>query len=252
LDREQPLTFLEFNYMILQAYDFVELNKRTGCTLQMGGSDQWGNIVNGIELGRRMHGMELYGLTCPLIQTASGQKMGKTAAGAVWLSADKRSPYDFWQFWRNAEDGDVGRFLRLYTTLPLDEIARLEQLQGAEINEAKKILANAATAMLHGEQAAMAAEQTARQVFDEGSAGGDLPTMSILEGSISVIDALRGLNFANSNGEARRLIAGGGVYLNGKPVTNPDHAIQESDLDQAANAKISVGKKRHGLVHRAG
>jgi tyrosyl-tRNA synthetase len=251
LDREQPLTFLEFNYMILQAYDFVELNKRTGCTLQMGGSDQWGNIVNGIELGRRMHGMELYGLTCPLIQTASGQKMGKTAAGAVWLSADKRSPYDFWQFWRNAEDGDVGRFLRLYTTLPLSEITRLEQLQGAEINEAKKVLANAATAMLHGQDAAIGAEQTARQVFDEGSAGGDLPSFAIADNSIKVIDALRGLNFAASNGEARRLIAGGGVYLNGQAVTNPDQLIQEDDFDATAKAKISVGKKRHGLVTRA-
>jgi tyrosyl-tRNA synthetase len=255
LDREQPLTFLEFNYMILQAYDFLELNRRFDCTLQLGGSDQWGNIVNGIELGRRVAGAELYGFTCPLIQTASGQKMGKTAAGAVWLNPDRRSPYDFWQFWRNTEDGDVGRFLRLFTTLPLDEIARLEALQGAEINEAKKILANAATAMLHGAAAAHEAEATAKRVFDEGATGSALPVAAISteeqSTGISVIDGMRRLGLAASNGEARRLIAGGGTYLNGKAIADPDHVIRADDFNAQGEAKLSVGKKRHGIL-RAG
>ncbi len=252
LDREQPLTFLEFNYMILQAYDFMELNRRHGCTLQLGGSDQWGNIVNGIELGRRMTGAELYGFTCPLIQTASGQKMGKTAAGAVWLNPDRRTPYDFWQFWRNTEDADVGRFLRLFTTLPLDEIARLEKLGGAEINEAKKILANAATGLLHGQAAAEQAEATARRVFDEGATGDALPVAMCSSDEIvtglGVIDGLRRLGMAKSNGEARRLIAGGGTYLNGKVIADPDHQVRGEDFNDKGEAKLSVGKKRHGIL----
>jgi tyrosyl-tRNA synthetase len=255
LDREQPLTFLEFNYMILQAYDFLELSKRHECVLQLGGSDQWGNIVNGIELGRRVAGKDLYGLTTALIQTASGQKMGKTAAGAVWLNPDRRSPYDFWQFWRNVEDGDVGRFLKLYTTLPLDEIARLEALQGAEINEAKKVLANEVTALLHGRETALEAQATATRVFDEGASGTALPSAAItdaeIDAGIGVIEALRRLNFAASNGEARRLISGGGVYVNGTVIGDPDQVLHRAALNAEGEIKISVGKKRHGLLRRA-
>jgi tyrosyl-tRNA synthetase len=255
LDREQPLTFLEFNYMILQAYDFIELSRRFDCSLQMGGSDQWGNIVNGIELGRRVQKAELYGMTCPLIQTASGQKMGKTAAGAVWLNPQRRSPYDFWQFWRNSEDRDVGRFLRLYTKLPLAEIARLEVLAGAEINEAKIILANAATAMLHGPAAAQEAEETAKRVFDDGASGVALPraeaTSAELEAGLSVIEILRRLGLAASNGEARRLITGGGVYLNGQPVVSPDWQLRQEDVDALGEVHLAVGKKRHGVLRCA-
>src|SRR3954453_4586633 len=206
LEREQPLSFIEFNYMILQGYDFVELARRYGCRLQMGGSDQWGNIVNGIDLGRRMGAPPLYALTCPLLTTASGAKMGKTAAGAVWLSGDLLSPYDYWQFWRNTADADVGRFLRLFSDLPLDEIARPEALAGAEINQAKIALATEATAMLHGREAAQTAAATAQATFSEGGAGADLPTLNVGDG-ISILAALTGLGFCASNGEAKRKIA---------------------------------------------
>ena len=215
LEREQPLTFLEFNYMILQAYDFLELSRRVACRLQLGGSDQWGNIVNGVELCRRVDGTQVYGLTTPLITTADGGKMGKTEKGAVWLNPDQLAPYDYWQFWRNAQDGDVGRFLRLFTDLPLDEIARLEALEGAEINDAKKILADAATSMAHGDDAAVEAAETARKTFEEGAAGEALPTLKV-EGSIGLVDALVGLGLVGSKNEARRLIAQGGARIDGR------------------------------------
>jgi len=243
LDREQPLTFLEFNYMILQAYDFLQLSRRVGCRLQLGGSDQWGNIVNGIELARRIDGTELFGVTTPLITTADGAKMGKTAQGAVWLSGDLLCPYDYWQFWRNTQDADVGKFLRLFTDLPLDEIGRLESLPGAEINQAKIALANAATAMLHGAEAAHAAEETARATFEQGGAGGDLPTLSVGDG-MTVTHALTALGFAPSNKEARRKVLEGAVRLNDKPVSDPSLTIQAA----AEPVKISLGKKRHGLL----
>jgi len=239
LDREQPLTFLEFNYMILQAYDFLELSRRVGCRAQMGGSDQWGNIVNGIELGRRIDGTELFGVTTPLITTADGAKMGKTAQGAVWLDGELLSPYDYWQFWRNAQDADVGKFLRLFTDLPLDEIARLESLSGAEINQAKIVLATEATAMLHGRNAALAAEATARETFAGGGSGESLPTLSIGEG-MSIANALTAIGFTASNGEAKRKIAEGAVRLNDQPVSDPGMAAEAG--------KISLGKKRHGLL----
>jgi tyrosyl-tRNA synthetase len=241
LDREQSLTFLEFNYMILQAYDFLELSRRAGCRLQLGGSDQWGNIVNGIELTRRMDGTEVYGLTTPLITTSDGAKMGKTAQGAVWLSGDLLSPYDYWQFWRNSADADVGKFLRLFTDIPLEEIARMESLPGAEINQAKIALANAATAMLHGEEAARAAEQTARQTFTEGGAGADLPTLSVGEG-MNITHALTALGFTPSNKEAKRKIAQGAVRLDDQPVNDPGLMV--------TTGKLSLGKKRHGLLVR--
>jgi len=243
LDREQPLTFLEFNYMILQAYDFLELSRRAGCRLQLGGSDQWGNIVNGIELARRIDGTELFGVTTPLITTADGAKMGKTAQGAVWLNAGMLSPYDYWQFWRNADDADVGKFLRLFTDIPLDEIRRLESLPGAEINQAKIALANAATAMLHGEAAARAAEETARQTFAEGGAGADLPTLQT-GGEVSILAALTGLGFCASNGEAKRKIAEGAVRLNDQPVSDASLTVEVS----GDPVKLSLGKKRHGLL----
>jgi tyrosyl-tRNA synthetase len=239
LDREQPLTFLEFNYMILQAYDFLELSRRVGCRAQMGGSDQWGNIVNGIELGRRIDGTELYGVTTPLITTADGAKMGKTAQGAVWLDGDLLSPYDYWQFWRNAQDADVGKFLRLFTDLSLEEIARLQSLPGAEINEAKVVLATEATAMLHGREAALAAEATARETFAGGGTGESLPTLSIGEG-MSIANALTAIGFTASNGEAKRKIAEGAVRLNDQPVSDPGMAAEAG--------KISLGKKKHGLL----
>jgi tyrosyl-tRNA synthetase len=246
LDREKPLTFLEFNYMILQAYDYLELSRRVGCRLQLGGSDQWGNIVNGIELARRVDGTEVFGLTTPLITTADGGKMGKTAQGAVWLNADALSPYDYWQFWRNTDDNDVGKFLRLFTDMPLDEIARLESLEGAEINQAKVALANAATAMLHGEEGARAAEETARQTFEQGGVGADLPTISIGGEETGVTEALVALGFCSSKGEAKRKIAEGAVKLDGEVVRDHDFAIGLSD----APVKISLGKKRHGLLVR--
>ncbi|QNA83871.1 tyrosine--tRNA ligase [Sphingomonas sp. So64.6b] len=243
LDREQSLSFLEFNYMILQAYDFLELSRRAGCRLQMGGSDQWGNIVNGIELSRRMDGTEVYGITTPLITTADGGKMGKTMSGAVWLHEDQLPHFDYWQFWRNTDDRDVGRFLRLFTDLPLDEIARLEALQGAEINEAKKILANAATAMCRGEAAAVEAAETARRTFEEGTAGGSLPTLTV-SGEISIVDALVGLGFCASKGEARRLIKGGGARVGAEKVGDEAMVIAVS----ADPVRIAAGKKHHGLL----
>lgn len=244
LDREQSLSFLEFNYMILQAYDFRELSRRVGCRLQMGGSDQWGNIVNGIELTRRIDGTQVFGLTTPLITTADGGKMGKTVNGAVWLNADALSPYDYWQFWRNTQDGDVGRFLRLFTDLPLDEIARLEALEGSEINTAKKALADAATAMAHGEAAAAEAAETARKTFEEGSAGDALPTLTVNGDGIGIVDALVGLGLATSKGEARRLIKGGGARIDGEKVNDEDVVIRVSDNP----VRISAGKKSHGLL----
>jgi tyrosyl-tRNA synthetase len=252
LDREQSLTLLEFNYMILQAYDFVELNRRLGCALQMGGSDQWGNIINGVELGRRADGAELFGLTTPLLTTSSGAKMGKTAAGAVWLTGDKLSSYDFWQYWRNTEDADVGRFLRLYTELPLDEVARLESLPGAEINEAKKILANAVTALAHGEEAAREAAETARRAFEEGAAAEGLPTIEVarndLDAGIAVVDLLVSAGLAASKGEARRLIKGNGVKLNDVAVSDEAAKASAADLNADNAVKLSAGKKRHALV----
>jgi tyrosyl-tRNA synthetase len=244
LDREQPLTFLEFNYMILQAYDFRELSQRHNCVLQLGGSDQWGNIVNGVDLARRMDGTELFGVTTPLITTADGAKMGKTASGAVWLNADQLSAYDYWQFWRNTADADVVKFLKLFTDLPLERIADLANLEGQAINDAKVILANEATAMLHGRGAAEAAAETARRTFDEGAAGGDLPTLSVPEGSIGVVQALTGLGFAASNGEARRKIGEGAVKLNGETVSDPQLVIEVG----SDPVKLSLGKKRHGLL----
>jgi len=252
LDREQPLTFLEFNYMIMQGYDFVELNRRNSCTLQMGGSDQWGNIVNGVELGRRMNNVELFGLTTPLITTSSGAKMGKTAAGAVWLRPEKLKPYDYWQFWRNTEDGDVGRFLKLFTDLPLDEIARLEKLRDAEINEAKIILANEATKMAHGEAAAKAAADTAREVFEGSGKGGDLPVFEISgTAPVAIIDVVVGLGFAASRGEAKRLIEQGGLKLNDNAVTSPTATVLAADFDKTGAARISVGKKKHGVAKKS-
>ncbi|WP_242416832.1 tyrosine--tRNA ligase [Sphingomonas panni] len=242
LDREQSLSFLEFNYMILQAYDFRELSQRHGCRLQMGGSDQWGNIVNGIELSRRMDGTEVYGVTTPLITTADGGKMGKTMSGAVWLHEDQLPHFDYWQFWRNTDDRDVGRFLRLFTDLPLDEIARLEALQGAEINEAKKILANEATAMCRGADAASQAAETARRTFEEGSAGDTLPTFAVA-GGITVVDALVALGLATSKGEARRLIKGGGARVDGEKVVDEAQLIAVD-----APVRVSAGKKHHGLL----
>jgi tyrosyl-tRNA synthetase len=245
LDREQPLTFLEFNYMILQAYDFLELSRRAGCRAQMGGSDQWGNIVNGIELTRRIDGSEVFGVTTPLITTADGAKMGKTAQGAVWLDEALLSPYDYWQFWRNTDDADVGRFLKLFTDLPLDEVARLETLQGAEINQAKIVLATEATAMLHGREAAAAAERTAAETFAGGGAGADLPTLAT-GGSISILAALAGLGFCASNGEAKRKIAEGAVKIDDQPVSDPALMIEVGDTA----TKLSLGKKKHGLLIR--
>jgi tyrosyl-tRNA synthetase len=247
LEREQPLTFLEFNYMILQAYDFLELSRRAGCALQMGGSDQWGNIVNGIELTRRIDAKQMFGLTTPLITTADGAKMGKTAAGAIWLNDDALPAYDYWQFWRNTQDADVGKFLRLFTDLPLEEIARLEALEGAEINAAKIALANAATTLCRGEAAALAAAETARQVFEQGSAGGGLPTLAIEGGAIAIIDALIQLGFAASKGEAKRKIAEGAVKADDAVINDPDFMLCVGDTPH----KISLGKKKHGIVTRA-
>ncbi len=242
LDREQPLTFLEFNYMILQAYDFLELSRRVGCRLQLGGSDQWGNIVNGIELARRIDGTEVYGVTTPLITKSDGSKMGKSVNGAIWLHEDSLSAYDYWQFWRNTDDKDVGKFLRLFTDLPLDEIARLEAAEGSGINDAKRILANEATALCRGRDAAEAAEATARATFEQGAAGDDLPTHAV-SGSISLIDALVALGHAASKGEARRLIQGGGARVDGVAVLDEAHIVTV-----AQPVKLSAGKKRHGVL----
>jgi tyrosyl-tRNA synthetase len=251
LEREQPLTFLEFNYMILQAYDFLELSRRQDCILQMGGSDQWGNIVNGIELGRRCDQRQLFALTSPLLTTSSGAKMGKTAAGAVWLNADMLSPYDYWQYWRNAEDADVTRFLKLYTELPLTEIARLGALGGAEINEAKKVLATEATAMLHGRQAAEAAAETARRTFEDGQSAAGLPTLTLdLDGGTGLLAAMVAAGFATSNGEARRSIQGGAVRINDEPVADDKLVLTRALLADGA-IKLSMGKKKHVLVKPA-
>ncbi|WP_417456980.1 tyrosine--tRNA ligase [Kordiimonas sp.] len=251
LDREQPLTFLEFNYMILQAYDFMELGKRYGCALQMGGSDQWGNIVNGIELARRASSQHLFGLTTPLITTADGKKMGKTASGAVWLNEDHLPSYDYWQFWRNTQDADVGKFLRLFTELPLDEVRRLEALEGAEINDAKVILANAATALVRGEAAAITAEATAKETFEKGGAGADLPTVNLalssLSSGINVVDLFIEAGLGGSKGEVRRLIKQGGAKLNDIKVEDETTTVT-ADLLQDGQIKLSAGKKRHAIV----
>jgi tyrosyl-tRNA synthetase len=243
LDREQPLTFLEFNYMILQAYDFLELARRVGCRVQMGGSDQWGNIVNGIELTRRIDGTELYGATTPLITKADGSKMGKSVSGAIWLHEDQLSHYDYWQFWRNTDDRDVGKFMRLFTDIPLDEIARLEALEGAEINEAKKLLANAATAMCRGAGAADEAAETARKTFEEGTTGESLPTLAAPAGGIGIVEAVVSLGFAASNNEARKKIAEGAVRVNDAQVFDAKLVVEVAEP-----VKISMGKKRHALL----
>ena len=255
LDREQPLSFLEFNYMILQAYDFMELNRRHNCILQMGGSDQWGNIVNGVELARRVDTAQVFGLTSPLITTASGAKMGKTADGAVWLNADRVSPYDYWQFWRNTADADVGRFLRLFTDLPLEETQRLEALQDAEINDAKKILATEATAMCHGRAAAEEAANTAAETFEQGQSAEGLPTVEIpaaeLAEGIAAFALFARAGLANSNGEARRLIRGGGARLNDEKIGDENANVSAADADRDGVIKLSAGKKRHVLIRQA-
>jgi len=252
LDREQPLSFLEFNYMILQAYDFLELQRRHNCILQMGGSDQWGNIINGVELVRRVDQNSIFGLTTPLVTTASGEKMGKSASGAIWLNSDRLSPYEFWQFWRNTEDGDVGRFLRLFTEIPLDEITKLEMLRGSELNEAKKVLASEATKLCHGLSASESAAGTAQKIFEEGLIGADLPTILIdtkqLEKGIWIIEALKQAEFIKSNGEGRRLINNGGAKLNDIAVVDPDRKILISDANPDGVIKLSSGKKRHALL----
>ena len=249
IDRDQELSFLEFNYMCLQAYDFVELNRRHGCTLQMGGSDQWGNIVTGVDLGRRMGTPQLFALTCPLITTSSGAKMGKTAAGAVWLKAEMKSPYDYWQFWRNTEDADVGRFLKLFTLLPLDEIARLEALGGAEINEAKKVLAGEATALLHGRDDADKAAATARTTFEEGGLATDLPRVAApLDGGLGVLAAFVTAGLVASTGEARRQIKSGGLRVNDVVVTDERATLSSTDCVEGGVVKLSLGRKRHVLL----
>ncbi|NEW86493.1 tyrosine--tRNA ligase [Rhodopseudomonas sp. WA056] len=256
LDREQELSFIEFNYMILQSYDFVELARRYKCNLQMGGSDQWGNIVNGVDLGRRMGTHQLHALTCPLLTTASGAKMGKTAAGAVWLNGDMLAPYDYWQYWRNTEDADVGRFLKLFTLLPMDEIERLSKLQGAEINDAKKILATEATALMHGRDAADKAEATARTTFEQGGTAQDLPSVEIsrgeLDAGIGVLVAFaEKTGLVASNGEARRQIKAGGLKVNDASVTDEKMTLTATDLSSDGVIKLSMGKKKHVLLRLA-
>ncbi|CAA2138415.1 tyrosine--tRNA ligase [Hyphomicrobium sp. ghe19] len=253
LERDQELSFIEFNYMLLQAYDFVELNRRYGCNLQMGGSDQWGNIVTGIDLGRRMGVKEqLYALTCPLLTTASGAKMGKTAAGAVWLNEAQLSAYDYWQFWRNTEDADVGRFLKLFTFLPLDEIAKLESLSGSGINEAKKVLATEATALLHGREKAEAAAETARKTFEQGTLADDLPTIEIpradLDAGLGVLTAFVKAGLVASNSEARRQVQGGGLKVNDEAVTSDKATVGTADASANGVIKLSLGKKKHVLL----
>jgi tyrosyl-tRNA synthetase len=252
LERQQELSFLEFNYMVLQAYDFVELFKRTGCVLQMGGSDQWGNIVSGIDLGRRMTNAQLFALTAPLITTSSGAKMGKTAAGAVWLDPNLVSPYDYWQYWRNTEDNDVGRFLKLFTVLPLDQIARLTALKGQEINEAKKVLATEATAMVHGRAAAEQAAETARRTFEEGAVAETLPTVELpraeIEQGLGVLTAFVKAELVASTSEARRQVKGGGLRVNDLPVSDEKRMLGQSDLTPEGVIKLSLGRKRHVLV----
>jgi tyrosyl-tRNA synthetase len=252
LERQQELSFLEFNYMILQAYDFVELYRRCGCVLQMGGSDQWGNIVSGIDLGRRLHNAQFFALTAPLITTSSGAKMGKTASGAIWLNADQVSPYEYWQYWRNTDDADVVRFLKLFTVIPLDEIDRLAALKGSEINEAKKVLATEATALVHGREAAEQAAATARTTFEEGGLGATLPTLDVpraeLNKGLSVLAAVVRAGLASSNGEVRRAIANNAVMVNDKRVTSEKATIGESDLTPDGAVKLSLGRKRHVLL----
>ncbi len=252
LDRDQPLTFLEFNYMVLQSYDFVELARRYDCRLQMGGSDQWGNIVSGVDLGRRVGTPELFAVTTPLVTTASGAKMGKTAAGAIWLNDDRLPHYDYYQYWRNTDDADVGRFLKIFTDLPMDEIRKLEALQGAEINEAKKVLAFEATKMCRGEAAAAEAAETARKTFEEGEAGGVLPTVAVdkaqLDAGVPIWEALKLAGFAASNGEARRLVRGGGIRINDNVCADENKKISASDLNADGVVKLSAGKKRHAVV----
>jgi len=255
LEREQEMSFIEFNYMVCQAYDFVELSRRTGCRLQMGGSDQWGNIVMGVDLGRRMGTPQLFALTTPLLTTASGDKMGKTAKGAVWLNADQFSPYDFWQYWRNTEDADVVKFLKLFTTLPMREINKLAALKGAEINEAKKALADAATTLLHGKEAARQAAETARQTFEEGAIAQSLPTVEIprgeLEAGSGVLTLFVKAGLVASNGEARRQIKGGGLRVNDAAVTDEKMMLSNADLTPEGVIKLSLGKKRHVLLRPA-
>ena len=255
LEREQEMSFIEFNYMVCQAYDFVELSRRVGCRLQMGGSDQWGNIVNGVDLGRRMGTPQLFALTTPLLTTASGAKMGKTAQGAIWLNADQCSPYDFWQYWRNVEDADVVKFLKLFTILPMNEIARLAALQGAEINEAKKALADAATTLLHGAEAAKTASETARQTFEEGAISENLPTVDIshaeLEAGAGVLAMFVKAGLVASNGEARRQIKGGGLRVNDAVVTDEKMTLAQANLTPEGVIKLSMGKKRHVLLRPA-
>jgi tyrosyl-tRNA synthetase len=255
LDRDQPLSFLEFNYMILQSYDYVELFKRHNCILQMGGSDQWGNIVMGADLGRRMAGAELFALTSPLLATASGAKMGKSVGGAVWLNPDRLSPYDFWQYWRNTEDADVGRFLKIFTELPLPEIARLEALQGQEINDAKKLLATEVTRLAHGEAAALQAVETARRTFEEGGKADTLPTVEVpraqLAAGVAAFELFHQAGLAESRTEARKLIKGGGGRLNDKPIPSDTASIKDSDLGPDGTLKLSAGRKRHVLVRAA-
>jgi len=255
LEREQEMSFIEFNYMVCQAYDFVELSRRTGCRLQMGGSDQWGNIVNGVDLGRRMSTPQLFALTTPLLTTASGDKMGKTAKGAVWLNADQFSPYDFWQYWRNTEDADVVKFLKLFTTLPMSEIAKLAALKGGEINEAKKVLATEATALLHGRDAANMASETARQTFEEGAIAENLPTVGIPRGEIEAGAGVLALfvraGLVASNGEARRQIKGGGLRVNDVAVADEKMLLKASDITAEGVIKLSLGKKRHVLLRPA-
>jgi tyrosyl-tRNA synthetase len=255
LERDQPLSFLEFNYMILQSYDFVELHRRHDCILQMGGSDQWGNIVLGADLGRRMQGAELFALTSPLLATASGAKMGKTAAGAVWLNPERLSPYEFWQYWRNTEDADVGRFLRLFTELPLDDIRRLESLGGQEINEAKKVLATEVTGLAHGKAVAEQAAETARRTFEQGGRADTLPTVAVprakLSSGIAAFELFHDAGLAPSRTEARKLIKGGGGRLNDKPIASDTEMIDEGDLDDRGMLKLSAGRKRHVLVRAA-
>jgi len=247
LERQQELSFLEFNYMILQAYDFVELYRRYGCVLQMGGSDQWGNIVNGIDLGRRLHNAQFFALTSPLITTSSGAKMGKTAAGAVWLNANQVSPYEYWQYWRNTEDADVGRFLKLFTVLPLNEIERLATLKGAEINEAKIKLATEATAMVHGREAAEHAAQTARTTFAMGGMGEGLPTIQVTIGS-GILNISTQLGFTSSNAQARQFVKDGAVYVGEKRITEPSYKLQPDDFDQDGRAPFRAGQKNRAIL----
>ncbi len=255
LEREQPLSFLEFNYMILQAYDFIELKRKYGCTLQMGGSDQWGNIINGIELARRVDGVSLHALTTPLLMTSSGAKMGKSAAGAVWLNEDMLSPYDYWQFWRNTEDADIGKMLRLFTELPLDDIERFAALQGQDLNEAKKTLATEATALVHGRAEADNAAETARQTFEQGATADGLPTVDIaraeLDDGLGVLTAIVTAGLAASNGEARRFVRGGGARINDVAIEDERANLSAGDVNSNGVIKISVGKKRHALLRPA-